>query len=172
MLLETSDLPGDDWRQIAERIWRTGMFGKPSETWRRARSLGTFTATRSFEQSNVPRWLLIKVAPVASSDDARDVVPELLSLSMPNPYAEVAVTSERPVLDVPVDGLSDPWGYEKLTAGMPDGPTASRYLAGHVDEVAILIECSGGRDVWSWEEIAFVATEQASRIESQDHQAG
>jgi hypothetical protein len=160
-LLEVSDLPGEGWQLLGAMTWRTGRFGKPSDVWRRARKAGTFTSARSLSQPTVPRWLLIKVAPTASVEDATEVVPQLLSLSTPNPKARVTVTSEGPVGDVSVAILADPWVYEQSTTGMPEGPTSSRYVAGHVANVAILIACSGNRDAWVWDDVVELAAKQA-----------
>jgi hypothetical protein len=166
MLLESSDLPGDDWRLLGELIWRTDTFGKPSEIWRQARSVGSFTGVRSFEQPSLSRWLLIKVAPVASVQDAQKVVPLLVQLSMPNPEAKVTVETEGPVADVAVVGLNEPWVYEQLTIGMPDRPSSSRYIAGNVAHVAILVSCSGFRDSWTWDEVGAISTAIAEKVRS------
>jgi hypothetical protein len=166
MLLDTSDLPGDDWRLLGELMWRTGAFGKPSEIWRQAQSVGSFTGVRSFEQLLVSRWLLIKVAPVASVQDAQNVVPLLVQLSMPNPESKVTVATEGPVADVAVVGLDEPWAYEQLTLGMPDGPSSSRYVAGNIGQVAILVACSGYRDSWAWDEVGAISTALAEKVRS------
>ena len=164
LLLRQSDLSGSGWQLKGELAWRTGMFGEPSEIWQRARVVGTFTAVRHFEQPDVPRWLMIKVAPVASIQDANEVVPIMASLSMTNPKRKVKVRSERPLPDVRVIGLDDPWVYEQLTEGMPGGPSSSRIVSGRVDRIAILIECSGYRDGWPWDEVTSLVAEQAGRI--------
>jgi hypothetical protein len=166
MLVELSDLPGSDWRVTGNRAWRTGLFGKPSEIWQRARVAGKFTATRTFHQPTIPRWLMVKVTPVASIEDAEEVVPVLMSLSMPNFAAKITVTGEESVPNVSVEGLTNPWVYEQLTDGMAEGPTASRYVAGHIDQVAFLIECSGFREGWPWDDVIAVAGKQVARIQT------
>lgn len=166
MLIELSDLPGEGWMLLGERVWRTGIFGLPSDIWRRARSVGAFTAVRSYEQSTPSRWVLIKVSPVASVQDAEDIVPTLVSLSAPNPKARVAVISEGLVTDVSVAGISNPWVYEQSTRGMPQGPTSSRYVSGNIDHVAILVACSGYLDAWPWEEVSSIAARQAAKVRS------
>ena len=164
MLLEQSDLPGNGWRLKGELAWRTGAFGRSSEIWRRARSEGSFTVVRHYEQLAAEKWLMIRVAPTASIQDAIDVVPIQLSLSMPNPKVTVEVTSEGLVTDAPMSDISHPWVYERLTEGSPEGPTSSRFVSFHVDHVAILMEFPGLRDAWSWDEIAEIAGKQAASV--------
>jgi hypothetical protein len=166
LLLEQSDLPSEGWRLLGERMWRTGIFGRSNDIWQRARSSGTFTAVRSFDEPAAPRWVLIKVSPVASVRDAEDLVPLLFSLSVPNPNVKVAVTSEGPVVDVSVAGVSHPWVYEQSTIGMTRGPTLSRFIGGSVDDVAFLVTCSGYRDAWPWDEVSSIAARQAAKLRS------
>jgi hypothetical protein len=164
MLLDQSDLPGEGWRIIGERAWRTGMFGPQNDIWRRTHSVGNFTAVRSFDQPTAPRWLLIKVVPAASKQDAEDIAPMLMSLSTPNRRAKVTVTSEGAVGNVSVTGIANPWVYEQLTSGMSEGSTSSRYVAASVDDVAILISCSGYSDTWPWDEVGSIAARQAAKV--------
>jgi hypothetical protein len=146
MLIESSDLPGGDWRLLAERIYRTGVLGRKHEIWRRARSQGTFTAVRGFDQPKVPKWLTTKLSPVASTGDAVDLAPILLSLSLLMQRRKATMTSEGPGPAVPVAGVSDPWVHEQLFSGALEGPMSMRFIAGSVERVAFLVTCSGYGD--------------------------
>jgi len=146
--------------------WRTGRFGKPSPILHMANKAGKFTALRTYQQEDPSeRWLMTKVVPTSSKSDASAIAPELWSLSMPNPEAKVKVEGEPTVHDVVIDGLSNSLVCEQLSRGWPtEGTvTASRYITGNVDSVAILVECSCARDDWPWEDVASVAVAQAMR---------
>ena len=166
MLLDPSDLPGGEWTIRGDMTWRTGRFGKPSPILHAASKAGKFTALRTYQQE-VPseRWLMAKVVPASSESDASAIAPRLWSLSFPNPDAKVKVEGEPTVQDVAIDGLSNSLVCEQLSRGWPTESTvtASRYVAGNVGSVAILVECSGTRDDWPWEEVASVAAKQAER---------
>jgi hypothetical protein len=69
ILPSTADMPGDGWRLLDERTFRTGRMGRATEYGKRARKLGSLTAIRSFEQK-ANRWLWAEVIPLANEEDA------------------------------------------------------------------------------------------------------
>lgn len=165
MLVERVELPGTGWEVKGERSWRTGAWGtSPSEAGRRARQHRSFSANRLFEQSGAPRWVSVQVVPCGSVSDAEAAVPDLQSRFMPNPKTRVAVAREGVVAAVEVPEVPHPWVYEQLTTGMPEGPTATRYIGGNVENVVFIVACTGYEEAWPWTEVSVIASLQAAKV--------
>jgi hypothetical protein len=162
MLLGVVDLAGSGWEMLEELTWRTGAIGSPTEGARRAGRAGSVTAWRSFEQAP-SRWLWAEIIPYTSSGDAESAIPHLRPSFLPNPQTEVTVTAERTIGDQVVAGVTAPLVFEQTTAGS-QGPSASRYVAGTVDRVVLIVACSGYADAWSWSDVVALAASQADKI--------
>src|ERR1700734_3527330 len=76
MLPSTADMPGERWRLLDERTFRTGRMGRVTEYGKRARELRSVTAFRSFEQAD-DRWLWAEVIPLANEEDATTALEEV-----------------------------------------------------------------------------------------------
>ncbi len=66
MLLLESELPGQSWKRLDEKIWRTGVVSPRPEWSQRARNAGSFTGIRSFEQARVKSRELVYEPSVAT----------------------------------------------------------------------------------------------------------
>ena len=173
MLLRANELPGIGWRGLRQVSWRIGAWGyQPAETGRRAHRAGHFVAVRSFEQESSSRRLVAQIAPYVSASDAEEAVVGLRSRLYPHPNAKVVVTAEREVEGIEVVGVNKPWTFEHMQEGkdLPGnqrfvGPSASRYVAGNIENVMVFLQCSGLGEGWSWSDVASVTSLQASKIE-------
>jgi hypothetical protein len=164
MLLEPAELAGSGWVALDQKIWRTGTGNRTSDAGRRAHRAQTFTAMRSFRQATPSRWLWVEVVPYVSAQDALSVLPTLPARFVPNPKAEVTVVSEQFVEPSAAPEVAAfPFIYEQLTTGR-HGPSAARYVAGHVEQVVFVVACSALDAAWPWSDVAAVAFSQESRI--------
>jgi hypothetical protein len=70
LLIHASALPGTDWYQRDQGLFRSGVM-RPITPWsERARKAGNFTAWRAFGQSLTESLLLLQVGPLMTLDDA------------------------------------------------------------------------------------------------------
>jgi len=173
MVLRANELPESGWSELRQLSWRVGAWGyRPAETGRRAHRAGYFVAVRSFEQKSTSRWLVVQVAPYVSTSDAEKAVGGMRSRLYSNSSSKVLVTAEREVEGIEVVGVTNPWTLEQLQEGKElagdqkfVGPSATRYVAGNIENVLFFLQCSGLGEGWSWSDVESVASLQASKIQ-------
>jgi hypothetical protein len=165
MLLDTSDLPGDEWRVQGKRSWRTGVQLKRSnERSLRAYETGSFTAWRDYRQVvPVERSIWIEVIPYASAEDAETEIPLLRSHFVMRNDPRSKVTEERKIDDLPISGVTNTFIYEQITLGRR-GPGIARYAAGSVEHIVFLLACFSHGEFWSWSDVTETAAKQANKI--------
>jgi hypothetical protein len=148
---------------LDERTFRTGSIGGSSAAARAAGREGSVTAWRSFEQSAESRWAWVEVIPYRSIDEAVGAVPNLSKSFVTNNLSQVKVVGERSVEGMEVPNLTNVWAFEQSTYGKM-GESKTRYLAGNVDQVLILVSCSGYSDGWPWDEVRTLTSNVGLKI--------
>ncbi len=163
MLVDPGELPGDGWNIKGGTSWRIGKDGQHDAASLRARKRGSFAAMRTFEQQNSSRWVLVKVIPMASSEDALLALPNT-NLNLVTKGKSNAVIGAEGSVSLDVDmGLSNAKAIEMSVSGSNE--TAKyRYVVGTVDRVISLICCVGLEEGWSWQEIQMVTAAQVRKI--------
>ena len=162
LLLETRELPGDEWRMLGERSWRTGV-GFRTEAARRARQARTITVVRYFKCPARSRWLWVEVIPYANTGDAQTAVSHFESMLSPNPYSVAKATIEHRVEGVDIPEISEPWLYEQ--AGSRKKLKASSLLiGGNIEQIAFVVCASGPDRAWAWEDVVPIATAQSLKL--------
>jgi hypothetical protein len=162
MLLTPADLPGEGWRILDERVWRTSG-GEPVVGDNRQGAARTITAWRSFEQTPQQRWLWTQATPFTSNDEAAlrlTAVPDRL---MRNLRADVRVTAAGEPGPLTIPSVQHAWAREEVTAG-PRGEGIALYVAWVYGDVVSALACSGSRDSWQWTDAVSLATAQTERI--------
>jgi len=140
-LLTPADLPGEGWRILDERVWRTKGAAR------------TVTAWRSFEQIGRDRWLWTQATPFASSDEAVGrlaAVPERLKRNM---RADVRVTATVEPEPPTMPDVEHAWAREEATVG-PRGEGIALYVAWVYGNVLSALACSGSRNSWQWIDVS------------------
>jgi len=165
MLLQPDDLPGETWRVLDERTWRTGSVGQQSDWARRARGAKSITAWRSFEQVGAQRWLWCEVVPLVSPEDAVAALSAVPDMTLRNQHAKVRITGRRDVAMPPPPGSDHAWAREETTEG-PHGVGTALYLAWPYHRVLNVIACSGGHDRWNWPQVQALGATQTARVEA------
>lgn len=155
------DLPGDGWRVMDERTWRTGVSGQATEWGRRARAVGSVTAWRSFELA-ARQWCWVQVAPLASESDALAAIEGVGDRLLGNLRGKAAVVRERDVQVDPFPGASRVWAHEQHTSG-PTGPGVSKMLAAAAGTHLIVV-CASGSPEWEWEAVSGLGRRQATLL--------
>jgi hypothetical protein len=163
MLPEPSDLEGQGWELRDEQTWRTGRMGRVTEWSLRARQAGSVTAIRSFEQTDLARWVVAEVIPVTSEVDAVTAVGDLPNRFIGNPRSRGRVTSEGSVPDVTVADTLASWAY-KQTITSDRGEGLSLLLGGAARSVVFVVIASALTDAWNWDEVQSVAAVIVRRI--------
>lgn len=165
MLLDTSELPGEGWKIVGKRSWRTGgHLKKTNERSLRAYQAGTFTAWRDYEQvSPSKRNLWIAVMPYASEEDAETEVPCLRSHLVRNVNTTSKIIEERQIDDQQISGVSNVFIFEQSTQSRK-GPGIARYASGNVGQVVFLLACFGQGENWPWTDVMNFAAKQANKI--------
>ena len=163
MLLDPNELPGGEWSLKGERSWRIGKVGQRDAASLRAKSSGAFTAIRSMEQPSTSKWVIVKVSPMVSPEDALLVPPDSDITLFTAPKSSAIMAGERYV-DIPIDlGLSNAKAFE-LTASESNRVATYRIVTGTVDRVIASICCSGWGDGWTWQEIRAITAAQDQKI--------
>jgi hypothetical protein len=161
-LIEANDIPGGGWVRKAQRSWRTGTVGTPSEEATRAAAVGSITAWKAFEQRSESRWAWLEVIPFVSSQDAASALPHLMDKSIANP--SVRIEHESPVDDVALPPELAARAYEQQTDG-PAGPGNVKYMFAQVGKYALIVNCSASvKNAWQWSEVATIGTLQRAKL--------
>ena len=165
MLLGLSEMPCSGWRVFSEGVWRTGSWGLPSsEEARVAYRAGLFGAIRWYEQVQPSRYMEIKIVEYVSKEHAESIMHDFKAQLTPIPRAQVTLVEERVIHDLEVSNPGNAWVYEQLTVGA-ERPSYSRFIAGNVDNVVIMVNGTGFRGLWPWEEVKAVAAAQGLKVE-------
>jgi len=164
MLLDLSELPGDDWKMLDQRTWRTGI-ATPIPDWtKRANEAGSVTAWRSFGQKTGPsQTIWTQVTPFVSADDAQSALTDTPKNMMRNLWAEVSPTSERVIEDYSIPDVTSQWFYEQ-EALSSEGASTSRFVAATVAEWLFVVACAGLDGTWIWADVITLASTQARKI--------
>lgn len=155
------DLPGDGWRVMDERTWRTGVSGPATEWGRRARAAGSVTAWRSFELA-AQRWCWVQVAPLASESDALAAIEGVGDRKVGNLRRKVTLRHEQDVQIAPFPGAGLVWGHEQHTSGAA-GPGVAKMLAAAVGTY-LIVTCASGSPEWEWDTVSGLARRQAAML--------
>ncbi len=162
MLLTPADLPGESWRVLDERVWRTSG-GEPVVGDERPRAAPTITVWRSFEQPPQQRWLWTQATPFASNDEAVRRLATVPERGIRNLRADVRLTATEEPEPPRIPNVQDSWAREDATAG-PRGEGIALCVAWVYRNVLSALACSGSRDSWQWTDAASLATSQTERI--------
>ena len=165
MLLTLDDLPGEGWRALDERTWRTGRGGTRTDWAKQARDAKSITAWRSFEQVGEQRGLWCEVVPLASQEDAEAALGAVPEMGLRNLGAKVRLTNRREVAVPPPAGGSRVWAREETTEGA-NGIGRALYLAWSYQQMLNILACSGGEDRWDWPQVQALAEAQTTRVEA------
>jgi hypothetical protein len=162
-LLAADSLPGNGWKVLDERSWKTGASGG-NEPWaQRAREANLQTAWRSFEQESMQRWLWVQVIPLLSEADALAALEAAPSRFLANTRAKVKVTSSEDIEPLPLRGQVAGWAHQQVTSG-PKGAGVSLYAAFVVGSTLSVIAASGMSTGWDWSQLQQVAQTQADLL--------
>jgi hypothetical protein len=162
-LLTDADLPGDGWKLLDQRAWKTGRSGADEPWARRARDAKLLTAWRSFEQASQNRWLWVQVSPLVSESDAAaylDAAPELF---LRNARAAVTVVAEQDIEPLALEHETSGWAHEQRTTGAR-GDGVALYAGFVVGSTLAFMAASGLLGSWDRQELQHVAQLQADRL--------
>jgi hypothetical protein len=160
-LLTTSDLPGSGWRRISEKTWRTGSKGERTEWAERAGAAGSLTAFRSMQNRGVRQWVWSQMTPLVSITDAHAEFERIKERGV-STGASVRVHGEQ---DVAVDlfsGSTRIWAHEQTVTGL-FGQGSNKLIAAVVASSVIVI-CSSGAPVITWNTMAGLAAKLSQRV--------
>lgn len=162
LLLTVKDLPGAQWRQMDERLWRTGV-GTDADWARLARESKSRTGWRSFEQGCAHRWMWTQATILPTAEAAQSAFADAPNRMMANLRSAVAVEESHQKQPPTIVGASTVWAREDRTSGdMGDGQAL--YLVWAVDNVLSAAAWSGFADSWTWSSVAELAAVQTNRI--------
>jgi hypothetical protein len=163
MLLDTTDLVDNGWKMLAERTWRTGISEPNSERSNRAREIGSISAWRSFSRTNPDQAMWIQLVPFASSEDAATAVIDTHKTLLPNLRQKVTTTSEKVIDGVSIVGVDDPWAFEQRTT-TAHGPSCTKIVSGRIEQIVIVVACSGTDEGWLWPDVYAVVSSQNEKV--------
>lgn len=165
LLLEDAALPGEGWRTIDERSWRTGVDNK-AEWARAARKAGSVTAWRSFAQPARDRWCWIQVTPMADPEHGPQLVDTMAERQLKNLASHNKVVEERHA-DAPVipgiPGIANLHLSEQDSTG-PAGPSTTVLAVGTVGSNALIASFSAPRGSWDRSVIFEILRLQVNRL--------
>ena len=162
-VLTADSLPGDNWRVLDQRAWKTGKSGATEPWAMRARQANLITVWRSFEQTAASSWLWVQLTELVSEDDADEALRAVPDRFLRNTRADVEVISHRNVETTPVDRQRSAWALEQETMS-PRGPGLALYLAFVIDSSLVALAVSGDEQSWTWDEHHTVASAQAALV--------
>ncbi len=165
MLVESSELPGGEWKVVGDHRWRTGTRDEEGEAIQRAMEVGSFGSWRSFGRvSPLPtRGLWVQLCQLATEDDAKSLANAPKRRMALNKRSTNQVTEQRLIIDQELTGIPNAWVYEQLTIG-PNGPGATRMVSGNVEQIYFMICASETGGSWSWSDVATIVTLQSEKI--------
>jgi len=160
-LVERDELPGDGWRQIDERTWRTGESGSDAGWAQRARERKSITGWRSFESKPTPRWVWVQVVPLASTDDAREALAVAPSMTVANARFKGEVTTSVEFEPPPVAGAFETWAnISEITL---NGNTAVAVtVAAVLGSALVVVSFSAPEEGFSGDDVNEVMAAQAA----------
>jgi hypothetical protein len=164
MLLESTDLPSDDWRVANQRTNRVGAGKAKTDEIRRAKKDGGITAWRCLRSDSARRSLSCSVTPFASPSDAQSSLPDLTSRLVRKPFSKLNVYGQRLIEGEEVPGLSGTMVYEEQFTG-PDGHGGTRIVAGAIGKVLFALDFSSLGDLWPWDDVVSMAAAQRDKIQ-------
>jgi hypothetical protein len=164
MLLSDIDLPGTDLKITYDYTFRTHSLFNSSEEIRRARRIGSISASRVLRNEEVGRSLATLITRYASSEDAFSQVGRSSEYVLTQPL-------KRVVSNEPVSNINVP-GFERLIVRELRGsalkqPVGDRLLFGNVEEIFVRMMFGADGEIerlWAWDDIISIATEQAERV--------
>jgi hypothetical protein len=166
MLVSDVDLPDADLKITYDYTFRTYAFFSSSNEIRRARRMGSISASRVLRNEEIGRSFATLITRYASSQDA---------LARVEPSSEYVLTQplKRVSSNEPVDNVNVP-GFEQLIVRELLGsalnqPIGDRILFGSVGEIFVRMSFGANGDIerlWPWNEIISIATMQVERIRS------
>jgi hypothetical protein len=162
LLLDVQDLPGTEWRQLDQRLWRAGR-ANDMDWARSARASNSVTGWWSFEQRRAQRWIWTQATPLPNPGDAYRALADAPRRLLANLRSDVTVVEECEPEPPANGGASHVRAKEQRTAG-PRGHGQALYLAWTVDNVFSAAAWSADEDSWTWRLVAELATVQANRI--------
>lgn len=164
MLLESSELPGADWRSNSPITVRSGSVGWHDAIAKRARDQRLATAWKHFDQLHSSRKVKLRVGLLASTADAELRIATFYRL-MFEQLQENQKTVEVP-LGPDYDSIrSDQLqGFSYTLAPGSDRNQTFRIFMGRVDEIVFSVQCWSDRDEWTWDDVFALASLQRAKI--------
>jgi len=162
LLLETHELPGDDWQLRREATLRLGSVRPANEVELRAKKRGSVVALRLFDSTTSSLTLAIRILVLASPDDASLWISTLQEKMITEESS--SIRSTKPTL---VDGIEVPeFG---ITRGLTfvlstNGPPVVKEVAGAVDSVAFVVRILAEDDSCPWTQLLEFAQLQGAKI--------
>jgi len=149
VIVETDELPGNGWKLLSERLWRSGVIGAKSSdpVAQRSRQAGGFAAWRSFGLEYPPRGLWAEVIPYGTIADAEAAVPNMRSMVKKNPHFDGWVAGERTVEGIASTGATRLMVSEQFIEGTAVGPRNTKYFIGCVGPIVFLLVGTAPGDV-------------------------
>jgi hypothetical protein len=163
MLLDVEDLSGGGWKKLDERTWRTGSSESDTERSNRAREIGSITAWRAFERHNSDQSFWVQLVPFASRSDAETAVRDTRENLLPNLRQNVTIASEQSPQDVAIVAVENPWIYEQHTV-TDSGQSCTKIVSGRIEQIVMVIACSGTGEGWTWPEVQAVISSQSEKV--------
>ncbi|HMT26179.1 MAG TPA: hypothetical protein PKA24_14060 [Microthrixaceae bacterium] len=163
LLVDCEDLPGDGWRKVDQRTWRTGEGGFNGDWARRARDLGSITGWRSFHSKPTGRWAWVQVVPLASRDDALDALAVMPGAMLANLRFEGEVRETFDGEGPPVTGASATWSSRSVI-GLDGVATDNAILAAVFDTWLVVANLSAPASPHNWDVVHEVIALQSARL--------
>lgn len=154
LLPTVEDVPGEGWRHVDQRTFRTGVMTPDNPRSRRAREAGKISAIRSFQQAATARFMWAQVSPMANEVDAREVVTEGPTL-LANPSPKTTITGERTLEGFIIPGCDASWAHEMELTVQEDGEeerrVANQMIGGAVGSFVLVVfgKCADGESTWN-----------------------
>ena len=152
LLLQSEDMPGDGWRTLDERTWRTGVATPHSERSVRGAKIGSVTAWRSFARTGPDLGAWIQIVPFSSRLDAQSAVADVQVSLLPNLRQQVKVVDERVIDGASIQGLETVWALDQTTV-IATGPGTTTFVSGASDRFLLIFACSGPSEGWEWSQV-------------------
>ena len=165
MLLEASDLPADhEWRVVYESSHRTGAGAlRKQDAFRRAREAHGLGASRRFQDEDRMRSIMSSVSTFANKEDAASRLPFLTDNFVRKPLSRFSIVEAHTLAEHEITAVPIPLVYEESFTG-PNGPGTTRFVAGTVGRVLLVLWCSATGEAWDWSVMNTLVERQVDRM--------
>jgi hypothetical protein len=164
LLLESRELPSENWKQLGEQTWRTGVQAKSNEISARARENKSITAWRSFRRGK-QEGFFIQITPFASYEDAIDATQDFANLIMPNFRVKTKVVSRKLVSLTSEVDLDHPRLIEFTTLTADGNNGLSKSISAVVGNFGFFILFES-LTINTWDQVLEIAVLQSNKIKT------